>query len=334
MKAGKLRSFLNNYLNMRELSMILITLFICAVIAVINPAFLSGDNIYDLLRNTSILLILGTGMMRVLIIGGIDLSVSAVLAFSGMIASMVLAADNGIHPVVILLIGTALGTLCGAANGILVSKVHISPIIATLSMAYILRGATFLISGGQWVSANQMSDSFKNIAVGKFLGVNHLILLASIVLLLSYYFSAHMTLGRRMYAIGSNPKSAVVTGINIARVTIIAYMLMGTMAGLCGVLWASKFASAQSDSARNYELTVIASCVLGGVSITGGSGKVLGVFLGGLIMGILSNGLPIINVSSFWQNAIQGIVILIAVVANTLIRRGSEKRMLERRTTS
>ncbi len=334
MNTSNLRSWLKNYLNMRELSMIVITLFICTVITVINPAFLSGDNIYDLLRNTSILLILGTGMMRVLIVGGIDLSVSAVLAFSGMIASMALAADNSLHPIVIILIGTALGTICGAVNGILVSRAHISPIIATLSMAYILRGATFLISGGQWVSANQMSDSFKNIAVGKLLGVNHLILIAAVVLLLSYYFSTHMTLGRRMYAIGSSPKSAVVTGINIARVTVVAYMLMGTMAGLCGVLWASKFASAQSDSARNYELTVIASCVLGGVSITGGSGKVLGVFLGGLIMGILSNGLPIINVSSFWQNAIQGVVILIAVIANTLIRRSSERRTLERRVKS
>lgn len=322
---------LHKFGKMRELSLIIIIIFICAIITLINPAFLSMENINDLLRNTSILLMLGTGMMRVLITGGIDLSVSAVLAFSGMIPAMALAANNALHPVVLILFGMVLGSVCGAINGLLIACARISPIIATLSMSYILRGATFLISGGQWISANQMSDAFKNIATGRILGINNLILIAVVVLLLSHYFSAHTTIGRRIYAVGTSPSSAKVSGVRINRVLVTAYLLMGMMDGLAGVLWTSKFASAQSDSAKGYELTVIASCVLGGVSITGGSGNVLGVFLGGLIMGILENGLPIVNVSSFWQDAIQGVIILSAVLANMFIRRNAEKRSLERR---
>lgn len=316
---------------LRELSLVIIIIFICAVITLINSAFLSMENINDLLRNTSILLILGTGMMRVLITGGIDLSVSAILAFSGMIPCMALAANSTLHPIVLILFGMMLGSVCGAINGLLIACAHISPIIATLSMSYILRGATFLISGGQWISANQMSNAFKNIATGSLLGINNLILIAVIILLLSYYFSTHTTTGRRIYAVGTSPASAKVSGIHIKRVLLVTYLLMGMMDGLAGILWASKFASAQSDSAKGYELTVIASCVLGGVSITGGSGNVLGVFLGGLIMGILENGLPIVNVSSFWQDAIQGIIILSAVLANMFIRLNAEQRSLERR---
>jgi rhamnose transport system permease protein len=285
----------------------------------------------DLLRNTSILLILATGMMRVLITGGIDLSVSAVLAFSGMISSMALVRNSALSPLVLILLSSAIGAVCGALNGVLISILHISPIIATLSVSYILRGLTFLISGGNWVSANQMSTSFKNIATGDFLGVNNLIWIAAVVLAISHYFMEHRTLGRRMYAIGSNRESAQVSGINIVAVTIVTYLLMGALDGLGGVLWASKFASAQSDSAKGYELTVIATCVLGGVSITGGSGKVVGILLGGLVMGILGNGLPIINVSSFWQNAIQGFVILFAVLINAMIKRREQKRIIERR---
>jgi rhamnose transport system permease protein len=315
----------------RELGLVVIIVVLCVFITIKNPSFLSYENIIDLLRNTSILLILASGMMRILITGGIDLSVSAILAFSGMIASMALAKDNTIHPIILILYSVLIGAVCGAVNGLLIAKLHISPIIATLSLSYILRGSTFLISGGSWVSANQMSDGFKNIATGSFLGINYLIWIAAAILLLSNYFMEHRTLGRRIYAVGSNLQSAQVSGINIVRVIVITYVLMGALDGLAGVLWASKFASAQSDSAKGYELSVIATCVLGGVSITGGSGKVLGVLLGGLIMGILGNGLPIINVSSFWQNAIQGFVILFAVLTNMAIKRRENKISIERR---
>lgn len=317
--------------SLREVSLLFIIAGMCAVVALINPSFLSAENIGDLLRNTAILLILATGMMRVLITGGIDLSVSAILAFSGMITAMALARDNSIHPALLILCGVALGALCGAANGLLVAKARISPIIATLSVAYILRGATFLISGGNWVSANQMSAAFKNIATGTVLGINNLIWIAVVILAASWYFSEYMTLGRRVYAIGSSPASARVSGINVSRVTVITYLMMGALDGLAGVLWTSKFASAQSDSAKGYELTVIATCVLGGVSITGGSGKVQGVLLGGLVMGILNNALPIVNVSSFWQNAIQGVVILAAVLVNMAIKRRANLQSVRRR---
>lgn len=327
----KARQLGKGFDNIREIGLLFTIVLLCTVITVINPAFLSPDNLQDLLRNTAILLILATGMMRVLITGGIDLSVSAILAFSGMLTSMALAANNGLPPWLLLLMGIGLGAACGTVNGLLIAKLRISPIIATLSIAYILRGLTFLISGGNWVSANQMSAEFKNLATGTFLGINNLILIAAVVLVVSYYYAEYTTSGRRVYAIGSNVESARISGINVAKVTVMTYLLMGALDGMAGVLWASKFASAQSDSAKGYELTVIAICVLGGVSITGGAGKVQGVLLGGLLMGILMNGLPIVNVSSFWQNAIQGVLILAAVLINISVRHRIQKMNLERR---
>ncbi len=147
---------------------------------------------------------------------------------------MALARDNSIHPALLILCGVVLGAGCGAVNGLMVAKARISPIIATLSVAYILRGATFLISGGNWISANQMSADFKNIATGAVFGINNLIWIAAVILVASWYFSEHMTLGRRVYAIGSSPASARVSGIDVSRVTIITYLMMGALDGLAG----------------------------------------------------------------------------------------------------
>ncbi len=257
----------------RELGLFFFIVILCIGVQLRNPSFLTGENILDMATNTSILVILALGMMIVLITRGIDLSIGAVIALSGMLTAQLVAANPTVNPFLCLLIGTVIGALCGMVIGVLVAKVGLLPIIATLALMNIFRGLTFLVSDGEWVSSYQMSESFVEIATGTFLGLNHLIWIAVLFCLVFFYFLNYTRTGRQIYAVGSNPQSAAVSGIKQGRILFLVYTIMGGLSGLCGVLWVSKFASAQGDTASGYELTVIAACILGGVSIAGGSGK-------------------------------------------------------------
>ncbi len=316
----------------RELGLTVFIIALCALIQLVSPRFLTASNIDSLLTNTAIIVILAIGMMIVILTQGIDLSVGANIALSGMVAALLVKNDFSLNPLLLILIGTAVGLVCGAVVGALVSKLNVLPIIATLGMGYVYRGTVTLLSGGAWVSAHQMPDSFKLIATGKLLGFNNLIAIALIVLLGAQYFLGFTRTGRRFYAVGSNPEASSLSGIDAVRTRFLAYAIMGALAGMCGVLWVSKFASAQPDTAMMYEGNLIAACVIGGVSITGGSGKVIGVFLGALLIGIINNALPLINfISEFSKNAIQGSIILGAIIINVLVKRRAEREALARR---
>lgn len=315
----------------RELGLLGFILVLSIVIQIRNPSFLTLENINDMITNTAILSILTVGMMLVIVTRGIDLSIGATLALSGMIAALTVKAYPGINPIVALIEGTLIGVICGVILGYLISKGGILPIIATLGMMNVFRGLTFMASGGKWVSAHQMPDSFKGIATSSLWGVNTLILIAIFIYIIMYYFISHTRTGRQIYAVGSNPESAQISGINNGKILWLVYSIMGGLSGLAGVLWVSKFASAQGDTAMGYELSVIAACVLGGVSIAGGSGKISGIILGSILLGILNNALPLINVSPFWQMGIQGSIILIAVIINAVVKRGVDRNHLMRR---
>ncbi len=320
-----------NINKLRELGLVLFIIVLAVGVQLRNSSFMTFENINDLLTNTAILSILALGMMLVIITRGIDLSIGATLALAGMSSALLVGKYPTLHPIFAILIGILIGTICGAIIGGLIAKVDILPIIATLGLMNVYRGITFMISGGKWVSAHQMPTSFKAIATGKILGINTLIFIAIITYIVFYYFINHTRKGRQIYATGSNPDSAKLSGINTASTIIMVYTIMGALAGLAGVLWVSKFASAQGNTAAGYELSVIAACVLGGVSISGGSGKISGLLMGTLLLGILNNALPLINVSPFWQNAIQGVVILTAVIINTVIKRRVDHNNLKRR---
>jgi rhamnose transport system permease protein len=176
-----------------------------------------------------------------------------------------------------------------------------------------------------------MSPAFKDMTTGRFLGINNLIVIAVIIYIVFYCFISHTRTGRRIYAVGSNPEAAELIGLPKKRLIALVYILMGALAGLAGVLWVSKFASAQGDTAAGYEMSVIASCVLGGVSVSGGRGKVSGLIIGVMLFGMLANALPLINVSPFWQQAIQGFVILTAIITNVIIKRNNDKTSLRAR---
>lgn len=315
----------------RELGLLVFIILLSILVQLRNPNFLTLENINDMIKNTAILSILTVGMMLVIVTRGIDLSIGSTLALSGMISALAVSSNTNLHPLLAILLGTLIGTVCEAIVGLLISKGGILPIIASLGMMNVYRGLTFMISGGKWVSAHQMPSSFKGIATGSILGINVLIFIAIIIYIIFYYFINHTRTGRQIYAVGSNPEAAKVSGINTGKVLWMVYTIMGALAGLAGVLWVSKFASAQGDTAMGYEMDVIAACVLGGVNIAGGSGKISGIILGSLLLGIINNALPLINVSPFWQEAIQGVIILVAVIVNALVKRNVDRKNLMRR---
>jgi rhamnose transport system permease protein len=315
----------------RELGLVFFIVIISAAVQARNHEFLTLLNIGNLLTNAAILGILSVGMMMVLLTGGIDLSIGATIAFSGMASALTVKAYPGIPAAALVLEGALIGAAAGFIIGVLVSRFSILPIIASLGMMNVIRGMTYLVSGGAWVSAYQMSDGFKALATGKFFGINNLIVTALVVYIIFYYFINYTRTGRRIYAVGSNAEAAEVIGIPAKRIITLVYVLMGFLAGLAGVLWVAKYASAQGDTAAGYEMNVIASCVLGGISVSGGRGKVAGLVLGVILFGILANALPLINVSPFWQQAIQGFVILAAIITNIVIKRNNDKINLRRR---
>jgi len=315
----------------RELGLLVFIVILCAVFQIRNHSFLTLSNIADLLTNTAILSILSVGMMMVILTRGIDLSIGSTVALAGMVSAMTVNAFRAISPVVSILEGMAVGTVAGALIGLVIARFNVLPIIATLGFMNIIRGLTYVVSKGAWVSAYQMSDGFKAIATGTVLGVSTPIIIAVVINLAFFYFINHMKTGRQIYAVGSNPEAADISGIPRKRIILLVYTIMGALSGLGGVIWVAKFASAQSDTAVGFELSVIAATVLGGVSISGGSGKVSGLILGTILFGILNNALPLIDVSPFWQQAIQGIVILAAVLTNVLVKRNSQRLALRRR---
>lgn len=329
--AKKERSVSGMVAKFRELGLLGFIVLLAIGVQLRNPSFLTWENLNDIATNTAILSILAVGMMLVIITRGIDLSIGATLALSGMIAALTVSHYPGLHPLLAIGLGVGIGLACGMILGFLVAWVNILPIIATLGMMNVFRGLTFEASGGKWVSAHQMPISFKSIATGSLLGINNLILIAIAIYVIAYYFLSHTRTGRRIYAVGSNPESAEISGIRSGRILWLVYTVMGGLSGLAGVLWVSKFASAQGDTASGYELSVIAACVLGGVSIAGGVGKISGIILGSVLLGILNNALPMINVSAFWQMFIQGAIILIAVLVNALVKRGIDRNHLMRR---
>jgi rhamnose transport system permease protein len=314
-----------------EIGLVIFIVVVSAAVQARNREFLTLLNIGQLLTNTAILGILSVGMMMVLLTGGIDLSIGATMAFSGMVTALTVRGNFAVPPAVLVLEGTVIGAAVGFVIGFLIARFSILPIIASLGLMNVIRGLTYIVSKGQWVSAYQMSEGFKALATGRIFGVNNLIVTAIIIYLIFYYFITYTRTGRRIYAVGSNPEAAEITGLPRKRIVTLVYVLMGALAGLSGVLWVAKFASAQGDTAAGYEMNVIASCVLGGVSVSGGRGKVAGLLLGVILFGILANALPLINVSPFWQQAIQGFVILAAIITNVMIKRNNDRSVLRSR---
>jgi len=305
----------------RELGIVAFILVLVALVSLLSPAFLSLDNFRDILLNIAILVIVALGQMLVIITRGIDLSVSSVIGLSAMMVSFTLVVFPGLPLPLALLLGVALGATLGALNGLIITAGNVPPIIATLGTMSIYRGLIFFYSQGSWVNAFELPDDFRQLAKAAPLGVPNLILFAAAVVGLMALFLTYTRRGRDIYAVGSNPDAARFAGIRTQRVIFTVYVLSGMLAGLAGVLWASRFEAAQTNTALGFELQTVAAPVVGGVNIFGGSGGVIGVVLGAFLLGIIQNALTLVQISPFWQLAAQGLLILVAVVFDSLVLR-------------
>jgi ribose transport system permease protein len=304
----------------RENMGILIGLIIlCIIITIVNPTFLTSNNLMNVLRQTSTNLYLALAMTMVIIIGGIDLSVGSVMAVTGVATTMSIAMLD--MPVLVAVgIGLLVGILFGAINGYVAATTVIPSFIITLATMNIARGAAYVMTDGQPVRV--MSDSFNFIGSGYIGGFLPTPVLYLIIFLIVCYLIMNKTkLGRYLYAVGGNPEAARFSGINIKKVKFFAYTFSGFMAAVAGIVLASRMFSGQPTAGNAAELDAIAAVVLGGTSMSGGIGKIGGTVIGALIIGVLSNGLNLMGVSSFWQYIVKGIVILVAVYADVIKRR-------------
>jgi rhamnose transport system permease protein len=292
--------------------------------------FIAPSNLANVFNDTSPLIILALGQMVVILTRCIDLSVAANLALTGMVVAMLNTAMPGLPIPLIILIALALGAVMGAANGLLVWKLGIPPIVVTLGTLTIYRGIIFVISDGQWINAHEMSPAFKAFPRAVILGLPVLSWIAIVVIAAFAVLITRTPLGRAFFAVGGNPHAAVYTGIDVGRTQFLAFVISGTLAGLTGYLWVARYAVAYVDIAGGFELDVIAACVIGGVSIAGGAGSVAGAVLGALFLGVIKNALPVIDISPFWQLAISGSAIIIAVAFNAQSQRAKGRIILRR----
>lgn len=304
----------------RENMGILIGLIVlCIIISIVNSNFLTSNNLMNVLRQTSTNLYLALAMTMIIIIGGIDLSVGSVMAVTGVATTMSIAVLD-IPVLLAILIGLLVGVLFGAINGYVSATTIIPPFIITLATMNVARGAAYVLTDGQPVRV--MSDSFNFIGSGYIGGFLPTPVLYLIIFLGVCYLIMNKTkLGRYLYAVGGNPEAAKFSGINIKKIKLFIYTFSGFMAAVAGIVLASRMFSGQPTAGNAAELDAIAAVVLGGTSMTGGIGKIGGTVIGALIIGVLSNGLNLMGVSSFWQYIVKGIVILVAVYADVIKRR-------------
>lgn len=287
---------------------------IVVIAATLSDRFLTGANILNVLRQTSINAIIAVGLTFVILTGGIDLSVGSVLAFSGAMGAVVAA--NGHGAIGVLVVSLLVGTASGIALGIVITKGAVQPFIATLAGMTLWRGGTLVFTGGRPITIDfaAAADSFVWLGNGRLLGVPVPIYLMALVFGAGYYVLRHTRFGRYVYAVGGNEEAARLSGVRVDRVKIGVYAISGALAALGGVIITSRLTSAQPTAGSGYELDAIAAVVLGGTSLAGGVGTIGGAILGALVIGVLNNSLNLLNVSSHYQLLAKGAVILIAVL--------------------
>ncbi|WP_199913492.1 ABC transporter permease [Ruegeria sp. Alg231-54] len=321
---------LKRLITSREALLVGAIVLLLALISSRFPGFITPPNLANVFNDTSPLILLAIGQMIVILTKCIDLSVAANLALTGMVVSMVNVAAPGLPIIVILVVAIGLGTLLGMINGVLVWKLAIPPIVVTLGTMTIFRGIIFVISDGKWVNSHEMSPAFKAFPRTELLGLPVLGWIAILAVIVFTIVMTRTTLGRAFYAAGGNPHAATYAGINVGKTQFWAFTISGALAGLTGYLWVSRFAVSYVDIAGGFELDVVAACVIGGVSIMGGVGTVAGALLGALFLGIIKNALPVVDISPFWQLAISGGAIIVAVALNAQANREKGRIILKR----
>ncbi|MBB3931987.1 rhamnose transport system permease protein [Kaistia hirudinis] len=317
----------------REAGILVMLVLFSLVVGLIEPRFLSGETVRIVLLAIPLIMVAAMGEMMVLLARHVDLSIGSILGFSAIAAGMVFRD----HPEWPLFIGFAVAILSGAAlgfvNGLIVTLFRLPSIIVTLGTLSLYRGLLFILSGSKQIDPNDIPEPIIRMAQTSPFGIPWIVIIAFAVALATWLFLTFTQVGRQIYAIGSNPGAAPLRGIRVVPVTILVFTLSGALAGLAGIIYAARFGYVNPGiTGVGFEFTVIAAVVIGGVSINGGIGSVAGTMLGVLFLGAVQVALPILGVSGFWQNAIYGGIILIALVIDRTVRAGGIRGLLARGT--
>ncbi len=325
-----MKSELSGAFKRRESALLITIVVLLAAIIIRAPEYLGEQNLDNLLTNWGFLAILAVGQLAVLLTGGIDLSQASIMAFTGMFLAILSQYMPELPGIAFVVLSLAMGMALGLINGVAVAWIGIPPIIATLGTMTIIRGLVYVLSGGKWISSHEMSEHFKTIAATETLALPNVFLTALLCCVVVWLWLRFTRSGRNAYALGSNSNAARYAGISSVRVLMTVFMVSGAVAGLCGYLWAARFAIAYTQAAEGREFAIIAACVIGGISIAGGRGTVLGAALGALFIAVLETSLPFLRINAFAQLAVVGAVILIAVAANARAERKPGRQILVR----
>ena len=329
--APALPGWLAHLAKSRETALFVVLVALIACTGLARPQFLNLQNLRDVLLNVSIVGLLTAGMTVVMLMRHIDLSIGSVVGISAYGVGSIFVAFPHMPVVIALAAGIAIGLVAGALNAVLVAIGRVPSLVATLSTLYIFRGADYAwVSGGQ-INASSLPEAFSKLATGSMLGIPTLALIAAAVLTGLGIYLKQFRGGREHYAIGSNPEAARLAGIAVERRVMGGFLISGAIAGLAGALWLARFGTVDASTAKGIELQVVAAAVVGSVAINGGAGTILGATLGSLVLGVISIALVVLRVSPFWEQAIQGALIVAAVAVDTLLARSLAKRMMSKR---
>ncbi len=291
-------------------------LVLIAIVSTLSPNFFTVNNLFNILQQTSVNAIMAVGMTLVILTSGIDLSVGSLLALTGAVAASMVVAD--VNAFVAVAGALALGAAIGACTGVIVAKGKVQAFIATLVMMLLLRGVTRVYTDGSPINTgfSDNADLFGWFGIGRPLGIPTPVWLMVIVFAAAWYMLHHTRLGRYIYALGGNESATRLSGINVDKIKIIVYALCGLLAALASVIEVARLSSAQPMAGNGYELDAIAAVVLGGTSLAGGKGRIVGTLIGALILGFLNNGLNLLGISSNYQMIVKAVVILLAVLVD------------------
>ena len=318
----------------REIPLLAVLLLLLALVSIRVPGYIA-DNYMNVLKGGSINMVMAAGMLCVLLVGSIDISVTAILAFAGALCGKLMGMGVIQSTGLMFLLAIGIGAVIGAVNGVLMSYGKVISIIVTLGTSYIVRALIPMewLLGMNKVVPTDLTEGFKNSMVySTFLGLPYLVWTAILVTVLVGVFLKYTRMGRNLYAVGSNAEAAQVRGVHINRVKVLAHVICGATAGLAGVMWLGYYWAIEKGSATGNEMFTIAACVLGGVSVTGGYGKITGVVIGALMIAVIDSAIPQLGIgNSMITEFIKGILLLFAILLNVILQRIANKRDLARR---
>lgn len=283
-------------------------------LSVVSPVFLTATNVINILRQISVIGIMAVGMTFVIATGGIDLSVGAVMALSGVVSTSLVKETSTLPLFAAILAGVLVGIACGAFSGFFIAKLKVPEFIATLATMTMTRGICYVYTDGRPITG--FRDSYKLIGTGSVGIIPVPIIIFTIIILFGVFFLNFTKFGRHVLAVGGNERAAIVSGINSAKIKFTCYVISGITSAIAGIVLAARTQTGQPVAGEGYELDAITAVVIGGASLSGGSGSILGAVVGMLIIGVMTNGLDLLNVSSYYQKVIKGVIILVAVLSD------------------